>query len=125
MKKLIIALIAPLFLGATATADTTVSLANLALVGHLATAADLIQVTGAVDGGVQGGAALKPASSDTRTAYTWDVDLGMVNPNIPNYGLTFGSSWPVIFHGGGNLIVDPAITAAVSLAPLQSTGVAD
>ena len=120
--KLFVVLISFSFLAGSATADTTVSLANLALVGHLATAADLIQVTGAVDGGVQGAAALKPASSDTRTAYTWDVDLGMVNPNIPNY---MGSSWPVIFHGGGNLIVDPAISAMVTLAPLQSTGVAD
>ena len=120
--KLFVVLISFSFLAGTATADTTVSVANLSIVGNISTATDLIQVTGAVGGGVQGGSDLKPASSDTRTAYTWDVDLGMLNPNIPNYSDT---SWPVIFHGGGDLIVDPTISAAVTLAPLQSTGLAD
>ncbi|MGE4649541.1 MAG: hypothetical protein AAEJ53_01520, partial [Myxococcota bacterium] len=109
MKKLLIALIAPLFLGATATADTTVSLANLAFPAGSQIPAgtmDLIQVTGALGGGVQGGSDVKPASSDTRTGYYWAGDNAST---APTYGLTFGSSWPVIFHDSGSLVVDPSI----------------
>jgi len=122
MKKLLVVLISFSFLGATATADTTVSLANLAFPAGAQIPAgtmDLIQVTGALGGAVQGGSGVKPASSDTRTAYFWASDNAST---APTYGLTFGSSWPVIFHDSGSLVIDPSITASVTLGAVQDTG---
>ncbi len=124
MKKLIIALIAPLFLGATASALTVTS-ANLPFPAGSAIPAgttDLLQVTGALPGAVQGAGAGGPASADTRTFYFWRGD-GM--STAPTFGLTFGNNWPVVFIPDGDTISAPGIAASVTAGVLQNTGLLD
>ena len=124
MKRLIVALIAPLFLGATATALTVTS-ANLSFpagsqipVGN----ADLLQVTGALPGAVQGTGSGGPASADTRTFYYWAGDGAAT---APQFGLFFGNNWPVVFIPDGDTISAPGIAASVTAGVLQDTGLLD
>ena len=117
MKKfyLLIALAIPMY-GMPAASDTIVTLENLAITAGTGGTVPLIQVSGAIAGAVQGASAVKPAADGVRTAYYWANDGAATAPTYT------GSSWPVIFHGGGNLVVDPSISASVTLGATQATG---
>ena len=114
MKKLLIALIAPLFLGATATAATIVSVANLPVVGSAGTA-NLLQVTGARPGAVTGTGTGGPATADTRTFYYFAPD----STAVPGFT---GSNWPIVFIDGDLGPDGPGVSASVTAGAMQATG---
>jgi len=110
-----------------AVADTIVT-GNVSTPGCIACAnpgaISVIQVENALGGAVQGASADKPANTGRRTAYYWSPDIVAGN-TAPSYGLAFGSSWAVVFHDGGNLVIDPSVTASVTLGAVQATGLLD
>jgi hypothetical protein len=110
-----------------AMADTIVT-GNVSVAGCNACASPgaipVIQVENALGGAVQGANADKPANSGRRTAYYWQPDITAAN-TAPSYGISFGDSWAVIFHDGGNLVVDPSVAASVTLGAVQATGLVD
>jgi len=110
------------------TADTIVSANTVNVAGCNACASPgsipIIQVEGAVGGAVQGANAAKPARSGQRTVYYWQPDITAGN-DFPSYGISFGSSWAVVFHDSGNLVIDPSVSASVTLGALQDTGLTD
>ena len=115
MKKWIIALIAPLFLGATATAATIVSVANLPVGGSAGTA-NLLQVTGALPGFVQGSiAGGGPATAETRTFYYFRPD----STAVPSFG---GTNSPIVFIDGDLGPKGPGVSASVTAGAMQATG---
>jgi len=117
MKKLLMSFcfVLPLY-ALSASADTTVS-AGVDVTG-LSGATPVIQVEGAIPGAVQGANASRPANSGRRTVYYWQPDITAGN-TAPSFS---GSTWAVVFHDSGNLVVDPSITAMVSLGVSQPTG---
>ena len=110
MKKWIIALIAPLFLGATVTAATIVSVANLPVGGSAGTA-NLLQVTGAMTGTGTGG----PATADTRTFYYFAPN----STAVPGFA---GANWPIVFIDGDLGPDGPGVSASVTAGAMQATG---
>ena len=114
MKKLLIALIAPLFLGATATAATIVSVANLPIGGSAGTA-NLLQATGALPSAVTGTGTGGPATADTRTFYYFTPD----STAVPGFT---GSNWPIVFIDGDLSSDGPGVSASVTAGAMQATG---
>jgi len=115
MKKHFAVFSTIIFLATTAGAHTIVSTALLP-VGGSAGSANLLQVTGALAGPVQGSGSGDPATFETRTFYYWEGDT----TSLPSFDQ---SNWPVVFVTG-DLIVEEGITAVVTKGIPQPTGLA-
>ena len=117
MRKLLLFLFVSTVSTATTASAVTLSLINLP--NPVGGRDNVIQVTGALTGNVQGG----PVTGDTQTIYYWANDGANT---APQYGLTASRSggertaWPVVFvPSGTSVTVGEGITASVSLGASQ------
>lgn len=117
MRKLLFFLFVSMVSTATTASALTLSLINLP--NPVGGRDNVIQVTGALTGNVQGG----PVTGDTQTIYYWANDGANT---APQYGLTASRSggertaWPVVFvPSGTSVTVGEGITASVSLGASQ------